>query len=410
MSLDVIKGLMLLAYIGFYIWLVRRERTTILYILIAFLNASVLFSLLLIEMGMYVFEQQKFGYENGAFFIYYGYSLVSLLVFHRLSTRDAAFPVLRPVTSGSAVFAPVAVAFALVLAYSIARNPSYTRFDIFAGPYQLLFVRVEYLFQFAFLFALFRSPTLRARLLIYIIYCVLMFIRGSQFGAFMVASLWLFMVSYLFDQKIKLNARWLTVLAVLVAVPFAIKISQTGLMYVAGRVVLEGHVFWGTINVLQETGPNPDFSAFFGNFNDISSGFQQANLDYGFGRLMYEVNPHMAELAVAAGVRFGAGYPAILIYHFGHGSAMVLDVVFTALYFVIMRFMIRCFTQKDVFYGFVVYLMLYNFYADFFVQGEYANFRAKFIIKLVLLFFVVVPVQEVIRHHRAQVRLRAQAA
>ena len=49
-----------------------------------------------------------------------------------------------------------------------------------------------------------------------------MLFRGSQFGAFMLASLWL-LISYYLDGK-KLNVKWNLLLLVLFMLPFLSKI------------------------------------------------------------------------------------------------------------------------------------------------------------------------------------------
>lgn len=389
MENEIVKILFLFIYIFIFVSLIKKEKTTVLYSLIIFLNLSVLFSLLLIEYGMYILEQQITGYENGAFYIYYLYSLLSLILFYKLSLKNKI--VFTTANSPSYnIFFPVSVVFASVLLFSYFNNPFYNRFDVFDGPYKLLFVRIEYLFNFVFLFSLFLARNFNKKLVIYFVYSLLMFLRGSQFGAYMIASIWLFISYYLQNNKLKLNLKLALFFVLISIVPFIIKISQTDIIFFYDRIVLEGHVFWGTINLVNQNGPNPDFSAFISNYNDLMSGFQQFNSQYGFGKLMYEISPGYTDLYEEKNVRFAAGYPAILIYHFGFGLSMLFNLLFTYIYFLIVRYMIYCFINKDIFISFIVYFMIYNTFSDFFVQGEYANFRIKFLIKLIITLVVII--------------------
>ena len=343
--------------------------------------------MILIEYGMPIAEQQIFGFNNGSFLLYFTYSLLSLFFFHYLSLKDfrlVHFPYVM--IKRKRLFLIGFTLFGSVLVYSWIQNPNYTRFDIFNGPFKMVFVRIEYLFSFIFLYSLFRIKNINKKFFIFLLYCLLMYYRGSQFGAFLIATIWFFISFYLENKKLKI--KWSVVFLFLVMIPVIIKISATNLLFVGQRIILQGHVFWGTVNVLSQHGSTPDFSGFFANYNDLFSGFQAGNIEYGFGKLMHEISPHFAVMKLKAGVRFSAGYPAILFYHFGYivGSAFLL--VFTFLYYHLLRYLILCFKYKDAIYSYFIY-MIYLVYSDFMIQGEYANFRLKFLIKIGLVMFVV---------------------
>lgn len=384
---EILKSILIFSYGLWFLYLIRREPKTVLYAIIVYINISVLISLVLIENGLPIAEQQIFGYNNGSFVLFYIYSIISLCFFYYLSSKDhrlVHFP--NVLIKQKNLFLIGFIIFGLVLLYSWIQNPNYTRFDIFNGPFKMLFVRIEYLFSFIFLYSLFRIKSVEKKLLIYLAYCFLMYFRGSQFGAFLIGTIWFFIAFYLENKRLKM--KWTVLFFILVAIPVVIKISSTNLIYMGQRIVLQGHVFWGTVNVLVQNGPNPDFSGFISHYNDFFSGFQAGSIEYGFGKLMHEVSPHFAIMKLKAGVRFSAGYPAILFYHFGYIIGIIFHIGFTFLFYHLLRYLVYCFKYKDAVYSYFIY-MIYLAYSDFMIQGEYANFRLKFLIKVALVLFVV---------------------
>ena len=214
-----------------------------------------------------------------------------------------------------------------------------------------------------------------------------MFIRGSQFGAFTFATIWFF-VAFVIEER-KFNLRWSLLLIALLFVPYTIKVfSFDDITFFYQRVILQGHVFWGTINLLIQNGPNPDYSGFAKNYNDFFSGFQMGNIEYGFGKLMADVSPQFAEMYLKAGVRFTAGYPAILIYHFGPVAGILFHLLFTYIYFYAIQYIVYCFKYRDVIFSYIIYLM-FMIYSDFMIMGEYAHFRVKFLIKVIIVLLTI---------------------
>lgn len=382
---EFIKFSLIIFYLFLFFFFIKKEKRTVLFAIIVFVNLGIMFSLILIEYGLFIIEQQQFGYDNGAFYIFYCFCLVSLILFYYLSLNKS-FLNTYFYSRESRVFIPIAIVFSLVLLYCIKLNPNYTRFDIYDGPLKMFFVRIEYLFSFIFLYSIFRTKNFNKKLLIYFIYCILMFFRGSQFGAFMIASIWLFKTYYL--DKGKLNLKWLLIFGVLFLIPFVVKISKNDMLFIYQRFIMEGHVFWGSINLIEQNGINLDFSSFQINYNDLTSGFQQGNVEYGFGKLMHDISPHFAEMYLKMNIRFAAGYPAILIYHFGYIVAIMLHMVFTYLFFLLIQFLVFCFKHKDFFYSYVIY-MIYMIFNDFIIQGEYSHFRLKFILKIFIVLILV---------------------
>jgi|GEM_PF-6043879 len=382
---EVVKLILLFIYAFSFLYFIKKEKRTVLYATIVFVNFGILTSLILIEYGMFIYEQQITGFENNSFYVFFVYSISSLLLFHFLSLKKS-FLITDFRSKEKNVFIIISLIFCIVLLYSIYNNPDYTRFDIFNGPFKMIFVRIEYLFAFVFIYSLFRTRKVNKKTIIFFIYCMLMYLRGSQFGAFMIATIWLFTAFYL--EKGKLNIKWILIFSVLLIIPFAIKVSLNDLLVIFQRIVMEGHVFWGTINQLNQNGSSLDFSGFISNYNDLLSGFQQGNIEYGFGKLMHEISPHFAEMSLKAGVRFAAGYPAILLYHFGSFFGIIFHLFFTYIYFLLMQYLIYCFKYKDVFFSYIIY-MFYMIYNDFMIQGEYAHFRVKFLIKVVIISFIV---------------------
>lgn len=385
MGVEIIKILFLFIYIFLFFYLIKKVKITVLYSLIFFLNISVLLSLILIEYGMFIYEQAVDGYENGSFYIYLLYSFASLLLFYYLSLK-------KPFSNQYFhrkkinIFLPTSIVFSFVLLYCYYINPSFNRFDVFDGPFKLIFVRVEYIFSFAFLYSLISVRNISKKLIIYFIYALIMFFRGSEFGAFFIATIW-FLMTFHIEEKV-FSFKWIFICLVLLVLPFFIKLTFMDLISVVSRIVLEGHVFWGTINLVMQNGPNLEFSSFINNYNDLFSGFQQANIEYGFGKLMFEISPHFAEISINSNVRFAAGFPAIVIYHFGLGFGFLLYLLITLIYFFIIRFLFICFNNKNLLLSFVFFYMIFNTFSDFIIQGEYANFRVKFLIKLVITLFV----------------------
>ncbi len=367
-------------YILLFIFILNRKKEIVLYTFLFVLNLFVMLSLVLIEEGFFISEQQVFGYENGSFYIYIVYSILSLLLF-RLFVIGSSGLNKYHINRKIDYFIPIAIVFSLVLIYSFIVNPNYTRFDIFNGPYNMMFVRIEGLFYFAYIYSILRTTDVKKRFFILLIFSILMFFRGSQFGAFMIAGIWYF-ISFVLDDK-PFDRRIMLYLFFIAMIPIAIKISLHDLSFIYKRIILEGHVFWGTINLFFDNGVNNDFTEFFNNYNDISSQFQQGNLEFGLGKLMDEISPGIAEMYLEAGVRFAAGYPAILIYHFGILIGSFLHIVVLYIYFLIIRYLV----YSCRFYGIILsylFFIIFTVYNDFIVQGEYMNFRLKFLIKILI--------------------------
>ena len=379
-----IKLSITLAYFSLFLYLISKEKKTAMYSLIIIGSIGVMVSLILIEYGFYITEQRVFGFQNGSFYIYSLYSYLGLIFFFILSKNNKG-SFFNSNSKRKVLFLPVSLIFLAILIFSITQNPSYNRANIFDGPFKMTFVRFENIFFFIFIYSMIRKHKLKEKLIVYFFYCALMFIRGSQFGAFMIAALWLFMSIQLDGRKI--NFKWYILLFCLAVIPFIIKIYNNDIPYILSRAVLQGHVFWGTINFIQQNGPELDFSGFFNNYNDLFSEFQMGNVNYGFGKLMTLVSPQFGEIYLDGGVRFSAGYPAILIYHFGNLTGLFVHLGFICIYFYIFNYLIKLFKSKDVFYAYFYYL-IYNNYTDFMIMGEYAHFRTKFLIKLGLLLLI----------------------
>ena len=180
---EIIKSILIISYGLLFLYLIRRETKTALYAIVVYINISVLISLILIEYGMPIAEQQIFGFNNGSFLLYFTYSLLSLFFFHYLSLKDfrlVHFPYVM--IKRKRLFLIGFTLFGSVLVYSWIQNPNYTRFDIFNGPFKMVFVRIEYLFSFIFLYSLFRIKNINKKFFIFLLYCLLMYYRGSQFG------------------------------------------------------------------------------------------------------------------------------------------------------------------------------------------------------------------------------------
>ena len=82
-----VKSCLVISYLFLFILLIKKEKQTVLYAIIVFVNLGIFVSLILIEYGMFIYEQQIFGFENGAFYIFYLFCLVSLFLFHYLSVK-----------------------------------------------------------------------------------------------------------------------------------------------------------------------------------------------------------------------------------------------------------------------------------------------------------------------------------
>jgi len=381
----LIKICFILFFIVFFLILLKQKRQFVIYSILFSFHVTILISLILIEEGFYIIEQQKFGYNNNSFYLFYFIAIVSVCFFYSICKKNE-IEINNLREDNLYLFHFTSSLFALVLAYCILRNPNYTRFDIFNGPFQMSFVRVESLFYFIFIYSLIKINEYKIKLYVFVVYCLLMLTRGSAFGAFYIASIWLF-ISFILSGY-NLNLKILFSLFFLLLSSFAIKIAKTDLLYVYDRIVLQGHVFWGTVNLIKDQGINPDFSPFFREFNDISSKFYMGNLHFGFGKLMDEISPAFAPKYLEGGVRFAAGYPAILFYHFGYKLGFILHLGILYIYYYFFTTFIEFIQTKKIYFTYFIYLLFIT-YSDFMVQGEYANFRFKFLIKVFLFLLVI---------------------
>ncbi|MBO8132150.1 MAG: hypothetical protein H0Z29_11715 [Candidatus Marinimicrobia bacterium] len=385
------------------------------------LNIYALISTILIENGAYIIEQYKFGYENGAFYYLYSFLIIALLLINHYSkiiTLEINFK------NSKKTFYIYSIIYTSLLLYAISRSTSYTRFNIFfsLGPFgvKLMFILTE-VYLYLYIYCVFTEKRFTVQLQYFVIYCLIQILRGSQFGGYFQAIIYLVAAMYFHsailnreifqDIKIAFNKyRYITTFALLFVGVIGVMIYKIyaigGLENFFKRFVLQGHVFWGTINMARSNWlPQFNFSVFINHF--FSLGSYSTNIDNGFGRLMYSISPNLSMEMIKHGARFSAGYPAILIFNFGLIFAYFIHIFSTIIYVYVHKFMINCINNYNIII-FIIAMKLINIYKDeFYFMGEYTGFTIKYLLYLLILYLFILNYKK-LRNRNSKVMERSR--
>lgn len=378
-----LRFVLLAIHLTTFVLLFRKRRQMVFYLPILLSDALSMVSLVLIEAGAFITEEGVFGYENGAFYIFFLFAFSTQLFFFIFSST---IDMRVPSKNYLGIFLFVSAVFMGLILYAVAKNPGLGRFNVFAiGPVFERFANYfASLYVALFTYGIFKEPRLKVRILYLAVFVVIEFAKGGQFSGYFVAIVTFYAANLLQIESASgtmghLNPRqgvWVAGLFGLFTLSaLYFKFSQTANLYTfLNRFILSDHLFWAAVNLQRTSGPSFDTGVFWSHFFTFQT-FQQTTT-YGLGQLMYAASGSLATDYLAGGARFSGGYPSILIFHFGYLLAYLMNVFFVLMFVGIMKLQMHLIRS----YGVIVFILFSKLsfpFVDLFTMGEYSNINMK---------------------------------
>lgn len=395
------------------------------FLMIFFGMFGVLISSVLIETGSYISEQERFGFNNGSTLIYFSWILFSFLMvclvsllykpldsdhkgqFLKYNKNRFDFVLLRTIC---------ALIIFIVVAWGIK-----TGFPLLSGMDRFVYWSTKnYFFEFLygqlFLISFFLGWLYFSNkvfsVFLFSVVLVTHALFSNKFSA-IIFSLYLYFLPWFFFGVVPLRFKqyfkilfllfiiitpllyfvYATVYDVGSPVEFFLKISE--------RAVLQGHVFWGAINLHDE-------KFFFDSSaltNEILGSYGFSDGYYGMKKLMVEISGEIGQRRIDQGADFTMAYPAV-IYNFSGIIGIFLAQAFFLLLFSFLIFSaVHCMKKLYILCLIPIVKIVIDF-IGFFGIGNidlifgYKNFFYLFLFISLYLFYYVLSIQAL---QRAQV-------
>jgi hypothetical protein len=390
------KVFVIAIYMVIVIFAVFKNRNMVILLKYFLDNIAIFISLLLIESGAYVSEQYSFGYNNQSFLYFSIFSFTAVLIFiYLFRNKFIAIKYLR----NQNYFYSISIIYAIILFYAISTNPEYTRFNIFENiPNSVARILWLYsdIYSYVYIYSIIKEKSIHKKLSLLAAYSTLQYMRGSQFGGYFFAVIY-FLISLTLQSQISqvliASKNYLKKYQLIFGVclsgiaiyyAFSYKSDQIGgVLELFNRATLQGHLFWGTVNILNSSGRSiPQLSTIVGNVLSFNSPI--TSIEYGLGYLMYQVSPIHSQSLIDSGARYTAGYPAILMLHYGYSAAFILHIISTILYAFLINLMYYILNFKSLIV-FIISIKFLMFYLnEYFYMGEYHDFNLRNLIMLII--------------------------
>ena len=400
MNPNIYKLAIIVIYITAILLIYRQNKNTIILIQYYMNNLGILLSLILIENGSYISEQFLHGFDNGSFLIFSLFIFSSLVIIYKFNWLiiDIKYK------SQKLLFYSITIILSIVLIFIISNNAGYSRFDIFKNlspnVAKIMWLLID-AYSLVYIYSTVREKSIFIKLTYLASFSFVQYLRGSQFGGFLFAVIYFIISIVLHDQfqiLAKTTQRYISKYQVSIGIVLGtiifyfvvqFKISKLGNVFeLYERMTLQGHMFWGTVNLLNEgLLLRPDRNAFFSHFFTFKS--QATDISYGFGFLMNQVSPIQSVKLIEQGGRFTAGYPGIIILHFGYIAGYLIHILSTITYLYLFRIMYNIINTYHVVI-FIVSMKFINFYInEYYFMGEYHDFFIRNIIALIVFYFLI---------------------
>ena len=389
----------------------------------------VMSSLIFIEQGAFITEQNRFGVQIGSpykFFLYiFSFSISGILLFHlNRNNHKKMSKFFREKNSDYDPFYFFLVLFFVLLicfslAYAMNGLPlllAIERFSYWEGIEVLR--RAVYVTPIAtfFLGMSFAHTKKIFKVLILILLCGILFLFGEKFtgpylniayfftGYYLVSNLKHIDINYGFERQVIFiwGPLLFISLTILVAIGYLI-LNSFAADEVADQIIqralgLQGHTWYGV-----------DYNLMNGHIqhqNDLFLKEYSSEYPAGMESIMYSIsNSDFVKATRDLGIRFTNGYPAIVLLSFGFDAGLVAQFFLGFIFFIFYFYMIRtiCFGQHLRLFMFLVFFN--NILTNVFLEGEiFYVFRPLsmiivFLMFIDVLFFKFVNIKNVFYKH-----------
>ena len=351
-------------------------------------------SILLIEDGAFILEQGINGYENGTFYIFFLFTVSKFYVF-KLFINKLNIEVENE--DNRILFFSFSFIYFLINLIAISINPEPTRFNIFSYlplPIRRIANYSVFGYEFLYVYCIFKERTMYVKLLYFSIFCFIQYVRLVEFGGYFAALITLILTIVIHNRQERMVAIRNHLKVLLVGLIFLIvglglivywKYSRINeqILFV-NRIVLQMHVTWGAINLVEEQGTNPDLGPVISNIFTIKE--FKTTPEYGLGKLMTNISGSYAVNLMEEGARFTGAYPGWLIYMFGYVPAFIINLFFTFLLVWLIKMQFY-FLNTYNWFIFAVGMKLLEAPKELY-GGEYGFFNIKFILGLWLFYLL----------------------
>lgn len=350
---------------------------------------SMLISNIFIRNGFYIYEQQINGFPNNSIFFLSIFILVFSIVIYKsnFNKNINLQSYVSKITKSSAIIYIILLAifilsdFILIRIFGFGSNRLNIYDGLSIGP-SLLRIRII-LFSLS-LFYIIRSPSLHHKVIISIALIIWGFIRWDVTGSLFPLMLPWGLLLVIKNKKQKILLKYfIMILGIIIPIGY-LKFLQLDTFFLT-RVVLGGHVFWGSINEMWNGDIYYQLSNYIKSFFNLST--FSTNEGFGMGYLMKILSGSFADSYIEKGIRYTAGMPAILIINFG-------IIISTIIYYILIFFYVKWLTTYTwiLFHSnVIVFLIAYRINSvllDFLLQGEIGMIHIKFVGVLVFFIFL----------------------
>ncbi len=370
----------------------RNSLLIILLIPLFYYYISVLVSLILIEQGFYIYEQNRFGFPNNSILFHSLYFLVFSLIIYRsnfnasIEKKSVISPFIQPAPKSHILIMIGILAFMVFADYILVRVLHYgtNRLNIYQGfKYARIMILARTIVSSVVIYYLIRSENFY-RIIISLLIIAWNLIRYSVTGAFLPLLIPWLIVMTIENRRYKIPFYAYILGLILLLSILYLKYRELDVFFVQ-RIVLSGHTFWGSINEAGNGNIAFQLSNYLKSFFRISS-FQTTE-GFGMGYLMRMLSGNFVDSYLEKGVRFTGGMPAILIVNFGKWVPLLLYGILVAIYFNWLNYFLRLRLYSNV----IVFLLatrIESIFSEIMLMGEIGRIHFKFMIILMLFILV----------------------
>lgn len=355
-----------------------------------------LVSLIMIESGSWIMEQNRFGFPNGAFWLYFIFCLVTLggYLLGAINMKIQSITTsIRMTDRKEFIIMSMGMAIFMILfgyaTYRAIGVPGLHNHDflIYTYPVWTITFMTTTMHALAW-YGLFRLDKIPEKIFLGILYALNVKLAGSQFGGFIIVGLVIF-ISVALVRKIKLSYLFLGIFIVF-SIASIVKIYSTIMLhhpwtFVIDRLAEQAHVFWYSVNLWLDGKP-----VTLGLFEWLSNYFHihyVLNDQYSVGKIMANIDDSMAHYFFINGIAFETDLPGVMLIGPGLFPALVLTFFGSFLFAKLFFFLIKI-AREFSFILFLLYFRIFDLFNEFYLHGDFGFFNIK-ITSYVFLFLIL---------------------
>lgn len=368
-----------------------------------------LVSLIMIESGAWIMEQSRFGYENGSFWLYLLFCLVSLIGF----LMGSVFVDLRSLKSEPSaerenefyILSLLMLMFVIFYGYGAYHTQGvagYGRrtFLLYTYPARILTFMSVAMNALGW-YGIFRLDQFWKKAVFALLYAVAIKFAGDEFGGFLTITILVFISLAIFKnigiKKVLIGGFLAGCAASSVKIIITAHAIHNGggffekmnssIRFARDRLAEQAHVFWYSVN-LWSGGKSVDVGVLQW-LSDFFRTYYFENIHYGVGRLMWAINPALTREFFENGTVFATGLPDIAIISAGLVVALGLVFLGSVIYAQLFFFVIKVARL----YSFILFLLLFRLFGifnEFYYSGDFGFINVKivaYIAIFVILYF-----------------------